>query len=305
MVRFRQGSKKYFSNSLCYCLPAYWVSSRDCKVDKMDQIWQAIILGILQGLTEFLPISSSAHLILLPWLAGWDSLGILFDVFLHAGTMVAVYLYFRAEIRDLVRELIEIFRPGGKRKNTRHNLVPILIIGTIPAGIAALIFRDMIEAYARTPMVTVVSLSVFGLVLWWADRAGRKNKTFSQIGWKEGLLVGIAQAVALIPGVSRSGITITMALFLGFSRKDSARFSFLLSFPILVLATCKGALELLIKPESSPAGAMSLTVGIIVAFLSGFLCIKFFLRYLEKKSFTPFVLYRLVLAGFILVFLMN
>ena len=268
----------------------------------MDQFWQAILLGTLQGITEFLPISSSAHLILLPWLAGWNSLGILFDVFLHAGTMLAVIFYFRLEICDLFREVTDLFRPSKKGEKIRHNLVPVLIIGTIPAGIAALIFRDMIEEYVRTPIVTVVTLSVFGLLLWWADRAGKKNKAFSQIGWKQGLLVGIAQAIALIPGVSRSGITITMALFLGFSRKDSARFSFLLSLPILVLATCKGALELLVNPESSPAGAASLAAGVIVSFFSGFLCIKFFLRYLEKQSFTPFVLYRFLLAGFILTF---
>jgi undecaprenyl-diphosphatase len=281
------------------------LSSGNSKVDKMDQVWQAIILGILQGITEFLPISSSAHLILVPWLAEWDSLGILFDVFLHAGTMLAIILYFRIEIVELFREAIALIRPGNKRGSSRPLLIPILILGTIPAGIAALIFRDMIEVYARTPVVTVVTLSVFGLVLWWVDRAGRKNKTFSQIGWKEGLLVGIAQAIALIPGVSRSGITITMALALGFSRKDSARFSFLLSLPILVLATCKGGLELLSQPEASPAGAISLTVGIITAFISGFLCIKFFLKYLEKKSFTPFVIYRLLLAAVILGFLMN
>ena len=268
----------------------------------MDQFWQAILLGTLQGITEFLPISSSAHLILLPWLAGWDSLGILFDVFLHAGTMLAVIFYFRIEICDLFREVTDLFRPSKKKAKIRHNLVPVLIIGTIPAGLAALIFRDMIEEYARTPIVTVVTLSVFGLLLWWADRAGKKSKAFSQIGWKQGMLVGIAQAVALIPGVSRSGITITMALFLGFSRKDSARFSFLLSLPILVLATCKGALELLVNPESSPAGVASLAAGVIVSFFSGFLCIKFFLRYLEKQSFTPFVLYRFLLACFILTF---
>lgn len=270
----------------------------------MDQILQAILLGFLQGLTEFLPISSSAHLILLPWLAGWDSLGILFDVFLHAGTLLAIICYFRLEIKELFLELLELLKLQ-KKKGRGHNLVPVLIIGTIPGGLAALIFRDLIEQYFRTPVVTVVTLSVFGLLLWWTDRVGKKNMNFRQIGWKIGLLVGIAQAVALIPGVSRSGITISMALFLGFSRKDSARFSFLLSLPILILATCKGALELLVTPESSQAGAVTLAVGVAVSFLTGFLCIKFFLKYLEKRSFTPFVLYRFLLAGVILFFLIN
>lgn len=271
----------------------------------MDQIWQAILLGFLQGLTEFLPISSSAHLILLPWFAGWDSLGILFDVFLHTGTLLAIICYFRLEIRDLILETREFFRPRKEREKGRNTLVPALIIGTVPGGLAALLFRDMIEDYARVPVVTVVTLSVFGLLLWWADRAGRKDMDFSRIGWKVGLLVGIAQAAALIPGVSRSGITISMALFLGFSRRDSARFSFLLSLPILILATCKGALELLMTPEFSHAGAGGLAAGAVTSFLTGFLCIKFFLKYLEKRSFTPFVLYRFLLAGVILFFLVR
>ena len=270
----------------------------------MDQIWQAILLGFLQGLTEFLPISSSAHLILLPWFAGWESLGILFDVFLHAGTLLAIVCYFRLEVRELLQETWELFRFRKEKNPVRHKLVPALIIGTVPGGLAALLFRDMIEDYARVPVVTVATLSVFGLVLWWADRAGRKNMDFSRIGWKVGLLVGAAQAVALIPGVSRSGITISMALFLGFSRKDSARFSFLLSLPILILATCKGALELLMTPESSHAGAGALAAGASISFITGFLCIKFFLKFLEKRSFTPFVLYRFLLAGVILFFLM-
>ena len=273
----------------------------------MDQIWQAILLGFLQGLTEFLPISSSAHLILLPWFAGWDSLGILFDVFLHAGTLLAIICYFRLEVRDLLLETWELFRPNPQKDkgDNRHKLVPALIIGTVPGGLAALLFRDIIEGYARVPVVTVVTLSVFGFLLWWADRAGKKNMDFNRIGWKVGLLVGIAQAAALIPGVSRSGITISMALFLGFSRRDSARFSFLLSLPILILATCKGALELMMAPEASQAGAGALAVGAAISFLTGFLCIKFFLKYLEKRSFTPFVIYRFLLAGVILFFLVS
>ncbi len=274
----------------------------------MDQILQAVLLGILQGLTEFLPISSSAHLILIPWMANWDSLGLLFDVFLHAGTMLAVMVYFRKEVREMFLEFREYFRRNlPEEKNASpsgSNLLSVLIIGTIPAGIAALLFRDMIEEYARVPAVTVATLSCFGILLWWADRIGRKCRGFNEIGWKEALIVGIGQAVALVPGVSRSGITITTALLLGFSRRDSARFSFLLSFPILILATLKGSFELFSYPEDFPVGFAALAAGVIISFVSGFFCIKLFLKYLESGSFTPFVLYRFLLAGIILAFLM-
>ena len=270
----------------------------------MDQIWQAIILGVVQGLTEFLPISSSAHLILLPWIAGWESLGILFDAMLHAGTLLAVIIHFLKEIREMIREFFEFFRLK-KSQNPGHNLLGILLLGTIPAGIAALVFRDIIENYLRVPAVTVFTLAFFGLLLWYTDRTGSRNKSFSQIGWKTGLLVGIAQAIALIPGVSRSGVTMTMALYLGYSRRDSARFSFLLSFPILILGALDGIFELLSSPDEAAVGLAALTIGVTTAFVTGFFCIKFFLKYLEKKSFTPFVIYRFLLAGIILAFLIR
>jgi len=266
----------------------------------MDQVWQAVILGLLQGLTEFLPISSSAHLILLPWMAGWESLGILFDVFLHAGTLLAVVIYFRAEVRELFFEFLDLLRLKKPKMGGEHSLMMTLIIGTIPAGLAALLLRGPIEEYLRIPAVTVLTLSGFGLLLWRMDRTGKQNRRFAQIGWKEGLLIGAAQAVALIPGVSRSGVTITMALYLGFSRRDSARFSFLLSFPILILATAEGILELIAGREDATVGGAALASGVIVSLLTGFFCIKFFLRYLEARSLTPFVVYRLLLATVIL-----
>jgi len=270
----------------------------------MDQIWQAIILGIIQGLTEFLPISSSAHLILLPWFAGWKNLGILFDVMLHAGTLLAVIIHFRSEIREMFEEFVEFLRIK-KDRQPGHNLLGILILGTLPGGIAALAFRGIIEDYLRTPAVTVVTLSFFGLLLWIIDRNGTHSRTFGQISWKTGLLVGIAQAIALIPGVSRSGITMTMALYLGFSRKDSARFSFLLSFPILILGALDGCFELLTNSGGEQVSWAVFAAGVFSAFVTGFFCIKFFLKYLENRSFTPFVIYRFVLAGIILAFLIR
>ena len=164
----------------------------------------------------------------------------------------------------------------------------------------------MIEDFFRTPAVTVVTLSLFGILLLWMDRRGLRNKSFSQISWKTGLLVGLAQAVALIPGVSRSGITITMGLFLGFSRKDSARFSFLLSFPILVLGALDGILELVSYPGGTPARWVSLAAGVYRFFCDRvFSASSFFLKYLENRSFAPFVIYRIVLAGVILTFIIS
>jgi len=271
----------------------------------MDQIWQSVILGILQGLTEFLPISSSAHLILLPWAADWSRMGLLFDLFLHAGTLFAVMLYFRREVKELFFEGIGYLKPGMHRDQGKTGLLPVLVVGTVPAGISAILFRSLIEDHARTPGVTAATLFLFAMLLWWADRAGRRCRVFSEIGWKEGLLVGAAQAIALVPGVSRSGVTMTMALLLGFSRKDAARFSFLLSLPILVLGTLKGALEILAAPGETAAGAIALLVGVGFSFLSGFLCIKYFLRYLESRSFTPFVVYRIILSAIIVFMIIS
>ncbi len=264
----------------------------------MSETAQAVVLGILQGLTEFLPISSSAHLILLPWLMGWKPLGLVFDVMLHAGTLLAVLVYFRREWREVAASAW--FRvAGGLRPGSSVPMVDALAVGTLPAIVVALLARDFIENYARVPIVTVFTLAGFGLLLAWADRRRQGDRSLDQIRLRDGLLVGVAQSLALVPGVSRSGITITAALLLGFSRRDSAKFSFLLTGPIIALGAADGVLELILSGDDG-AGLSVLVSGVAVSFVTGFLCIKYFLRFLEKRGLLPFVMYRLGLALVIL-----
>jgi len=264
-----------------------------------DQTFHAVILGVLQGLTEFLPISSSAHLILLPWMMGWEELGITFDVVLHGGTLLAILIYFRRDWLEVGAEALGILRSPG-RLLRGDSLLEAIAVGTLPAIFVALIFKDLIERYARIPIVTVFTLSLFGLLLWWADRKGRTDRPLSGIHLRDGLLIGLAQSLALIPGVSRSGITITGALLLGFSRSDSARFSFLLAGPIMVLGAAAGILDLVKEGEQAPVGIGALIAGVLASFVVGYFCIKYFLRFLASRDFLPFVGYRLVLAGVIL-----
>jgi undecaprenyl-diphosphatase len=264
----------------------------------MSETAQAIILGILQGLTEFLPISSSAHLILLPWLMGWKPLGLVFDVMLHAGTLLAVLVYFRRDWRELA-DAAWLRLKGRAEGENRPPLVEALVVGTLPAVVVVLLARHFIENYARVPIVTVFTLAGFGLLLAWSDHRSRGAKGVREIRIRDGLLVGMAQSLALVPGVSRSGITITAALLLGFSRRESARFSFLLAGPIIAMGAADGVLELLLSGDDG-TGLPALVTGVVVSFVTGFLCIKYFLRFLESRGLLPFVIYRLALALVIL-----
>jgi len=270
----------------------------------LDQILQATILGIIQGFTELLPISSSAHLILLPWILDWEHLGIAFDVVLHGGTMLAILVFFHKEWKELASIFLRRLR--GLTRSSDGQVDLAILAGTLPAICVALIFRSMVENYARQPVVIVLTLTVFGLLLAWADRRGKGNRSPSTLGPKLGLLIGMAQAIALIPGVSRSGVTITAALLLGFSRTDSARFSFLLSGPIVAIATLKGIYELANTDAPGSVLGWSLIVGIATSFVTGLLCIKYFLRFLRTKTLIPFVIYRLGLAtAIVLLMLMH
>ena len=260
--------------------------------------WQALFLGALQGLTEFLPISSSAHLLILPWLLEWESMGILFDVVLHGGTLLAILIYFRKEWKIFTLGILK--RVRGTCSEFERNLVDSIVLGTVPAVVVALLFRGPIEVHARRPLVTVVTLILFGALLWWADTRGEKERSLSAITIRDGFLIGLAQALALVPGTSRSGVTITMALLLGFTRSESARYSFLLAGPIIALGALKGTQEMLVaSPEVAPHW-MSVLGGVLASFLVGYLCIKFFLRFLNRGSYLPFVVYRVALACFIL-----
>lgn len=270
------------------------------------EIISAAILGIIQGLTEFLPVSSSAHLILMPWFFGWEADGLVFDVAVHVGTAVAVLTFFWADWIILVREFVAGLIERKPFGNHHRRLAWLLVLGTVPAMIIGLAFEDVIEEQLRSPLITVFTLSGLAVLLLFAERTGKQNRTIEKFGWIDSLVIGCSQAVALIPGVSRSGITMTTALFRDSTRTGAARFSFLLSTPVIVGA---GVLQgwRLFNAVQQPGAAVDvnwsvLGVGAVFAAVTGFLCIQFFLRYLQTKSFLPFVIYRFVLAAVVLAY---
>ncbi|MGR5119828.1 undecaprenyl-diphosphate phosphatase [Vibrio astriarenae] len=262
--------------------------------------FEAFVLALIQGLTEFLPISSSAHLILPSAVLGWDDQGLAFDVAVHVGTLAAVMIYFRKEVVTLLQAFIGSIFKGERGKEV--TLAWMIIIATIPACIFGLLMKDIIEIYLRSAWVIAVTTIVFGLLLWYVDRNAKQNMDEYQVGWKKALYLGVAQAMAMIPGTSRSGITITAALHLGFTREAAARFSFLMSIPIILLAGSYLGLKLVMSGEAINIG--HLTTGVIVSFISAYLCIHFFLKLISRMGMTPFVIYRLILGFGLFTFLM-
>lgn len=254
-------------------------------------ILQIIVLALVQGLTEFLPISSSAHLILVPVLTGWDDQGLAFDVAVHVGTLTAVVLYFRKEISKMIFAWFASLK--GKHSED-SKLAWGVLIGTIPVGIAGLLFKDVISEHLRTPLVIAATTIIFGFLLWYADWSGNRKRDEHTLSWKDIIFIGCAQAVALIPGTSRSGITITAGLLLGLTAPAAARFSFLLSIPVIVLA---GGVETLEYLEVASINDMNdLIIGALISAVSAYLCIHYFLMLLERVGMTPFVIYRLLLG---------
>lgn len=250
-------------------------------------------LGLLQGLTEFLPISSSAHLILLPIIVGWEDQGLAFDVAVHVGTLLAVITYFRKDVVCLINAwCASVF----KRKASQDSqLAWMIVIATIPVSLAGLFLGDFIETFLRSPLVIAGATIVFGLLLWWADVKGKRVRGQAQITFKDAIIVGLYQVLALIPGTSRSGITMTAGLLLGLTREAAARFSFLMSIPVIFLAGSMKTLEL--ASSDLVIDWFSLISGAVVSALSAFLCITLFLKMLDKMGMFPFVLYRLVLGA--------
>ncbi len=260
----------------------------------MDLI-QIVVLALMQGLTEFLPISSSAHLILVPVLTGWKDQGLAFDVAVHLGTLLAVVWYFRKELAAMLREWTASLGGGASTPNSR--LAWWVLWGTVPAGLAGLLFKDLIESELRSPLVIATTTILFGLLLWWADRQGARKRDEYSLGWRDVLVIGGAQALALIPGTSRSGITMTAALALGLTREGAARFSFLLSIPIIVLAGGVKTLDL-IRGEGAVEWS-ALLLGTLFSAVSAYLCVHWFLKLLERIGMLPFVVYRLLLGLFL------
>ena len=257
--------------------------------------FQALVLGLIQGLSEFLPISSSAHLALTPWFFGWESGGLAFDVALHVGTLVALAWYFRREWVALARSGIAIVRQRAVRTTDEWRLV-FLVVATIPAAIAGLTVEDLAETTFRSPLLIAINLMVMGVILWAVDRFSRMDRPLDRMRLKDAVVIGLIQCLALLPGVSRSGSTITGGRFLGFDRQAAAVFSFLMSFPVTLAAAVLKA------PDAFTNGtdASTIFIGIAAAAVSSWLAIAVLLRFVTKHSFGIFAVYRLVLGVVIL-----
>src|SRR5712692_4106330 len=256
-------------------------------------IFQAIIYGTVQGLTEFLPISSTAHLILLPWAAGWPDPGLSFDVALHLGTLVALLIYFRADWIALIGSALGTIR--GRTQAPDARMVMFIIVGTIPGAVAGALFEHKVEDALRAPQVIALMLIALALVLAVAELIGQRKKSLDEISWSDAITVGIAQAPTIVPGVSRSGVTITAGLFRSMKRDTAARFSFYLSTPIIGGAVAKKTLDIL----KSGAGLEQLTpfiIGIAASGIVGYVSIAFMMRYLQTRSTFLFVYYRIALG---------
>jgi undecaprenyl-diphosphatase len=251
-------------------------------------IFQAIILGVVQGVTEFLPVSSTAHLILLPWALGWPDPGLAFDVALHLGTLVALLIYFWEDWIALIKSA-----PTSR-------MVRFIIVATIPGAIAGALFEHKVEDALRAPQIIAVMLIVMALVLAVAEFLGQRRKNLDEVSWSDAITVGISQAFAIIPGVSRSGVTITTGLFRGMKRDAAARFSFYLSTPLIAGAVAKKTLDIL-KGGASLEQLTPFIAGIISSGIIGYLSIAFMMRYLQTHNTFLFIFYRIALGIVVLL----
>ncbi|GAB1262070.1 undecaprenyl-diphosphate phosphatase [Aurantivibrio plasticivorans] len=256
----------------------------------MDYI-QVIVLALIQGITEFLPISSSAHLILPKEVLGWPDQGLAFDVAVHVGSLAAVMIYFRKDIWQVLQAWSVSFVQRQQTDDSR--LGWYIIIATIPAGLCGVLFNDFIELHFRTTFVIMLTTIVFAFVLWWGDIRGKKNIELAQMTLGLAIVIGCSQALALIPGTSRSGITISVALLLGLQRDAAARFSFLLSIPIIAA----GGLLMAIKLANGIDTQWSFVLlGVVLSGISAYCCIAVFLNVINRIGMLPFVVYRLLLG---------
>ncbi len=257
---------------------------------------QALILALVQGITEFLPISSSAHLILVPELLGWPDQGLTFDIAVHLGTLTAVLAYFRHTVGRLLRDWLGSIK--HRQAVGESALAWYVIIATVPVVIAGAVLGDAAETVLRGPLIIAATTIGFGLALWLAARYAGGYRTETGLRWRDALMIGGSQVLAIIPGTSRSGITITAGLMVGMTPSASARFSFLLSMPTIALAGGWRGLELMGNPEAVDYGLLALGTG--ASALAAYLCISAFLALLERVGLAPFIAYRLIL-GIVLV----
>ena len=257
-----------------------------------------IVLSLIQGITEFLPISSSGHLILPHGVFGWPEQGLTFDVAVHVGTLIAVMAYYRNDIILILSDWSGSLVGKGHTDNSR--LAWYIAVATIPAGLAGLAFDSFIEENLRSTLVIASTTIIFGILLAFADRKGDSNtKDLTTMTLKVAIIIGCFQAIALIPGTSRSGITITAALFFCFSREASAKFSFLLSIPVILLSGGYKTVQLL---GESVVNWLDLGLGVVLSAISAFLCIHYFIKYINRIGMMPFVYYRIALGVFLFMY---
>ena len=258
-------------------------------------VFEALVLGVLQGLAEFLPISSSAHLALAPWVFGWRDPGLAFDVSLHVGTLVAVLWYFNQEWRNLIAAFFSLVRTRRAATDEERRVI-YLVIATIPGAIAGLLLEDHAESTFREPKLIATALMIMGVILWWVDRAAARDRSLGSMRWRDALLIGIGQMFALLPGVSRSGSTITTGRALRFSRESAAVFSFLMSAPITFAAI------VLKVPDAVRETGISapLVVGVVTSAVSGWIAITVLLKLVARHGYGTFAAYRLLLGAAIL-----
>jgi undecaprenyl-diphosphatase len=253
--------------------------------------FQALVLGILQGLGEFLPISSSGHLIVAPWLLGWPVQSLAFDVALHVGTLAAVLYAFIGDWKTIFGRAWHGLRQGNPLSEPEGRLLGMLALASIPAAVAGLLLEDWAETVFRSPALVATDMALLGILLFFADRRADRAQQARPVTLRDAMLIGCAQALALVPGVSRSGATITMGLFLGYRREEAARFSFLLATPITFGAA------LLKVPHLFEAGRLGpVLIGMVAAAVVGFLSIRVLLAYVRTRTYRPFVVYRLLFA---------
>ncbi len=256
-----------------------------------------LILGLLQGLTEFLPISSSGHLILLPQLAGWNDQGIAYDIFAHLGSLTAVIIYFYSDLSRLVPAWVRSLHGGRMTQDARIGWY--LILATIPIAVAGLLFYNIISTQFRNPLIIAGATVFFGLLLLFADLKGKRNRDHTSVTLRDALWIGLAQAFALIPGTSRSGVTMTAGLLLGLKRQEAARFSFLLALPTIFLAGAHQVLKFI--QNGSEADMIGLAIIFTASAVSSWAAIKFFIALIERTGMLPYVIYRLLLGTFLVI----
>ena len=264
------------------------------------EFWQACVLALIQGLTEFLPISSSGHLVLTRELFGWQDAGVAFDAFTGLGTLTAVLIYFRSDLAEMSRAFADQFYCHNYDRRSAR-LCNQLIVGTIPALVIGFLIKDHVDTLTHSPLVIASTTIFYAILLYLADLLGRKNLRLEQTSWRDAMLYGFAQVLALIPGTSRSGITITAGLALGYDRKSAARFSFLLSIPISAAAGLYGLVKLLHNPSDFPL--FTVFAAYVISLVSAYLCIALFIRFLDLIGMLPHCIYRLFLGAAIIYYL--